>query len=144
MTAVRGFNHGSVQMNEDQSAFVATSLAASLTAEDLEASVAWYREVLGFTIDRRFERDGISFAVRVRAGAVALLLTQDNGAKGSDRAKGAGISLRLTTAQDIDALAAQVKARGGALDAEPTSGPGGRVFRLCDPDGFRLVISSEP
>lgn len=123
--------------------FEASTLAASLTAKDLHASLAWYRDVLGFTVVRTFERDGTLFAVSLRAGTVPILLTQDDGAKGFDRSKGEGISLQLTTAQDIDALAAQFRARGAVLDAEPADARGARVFRLRDPDGFMLVISSE-
>ena len=127
-------------MNEP---FAATGLSASLTVDDLAASTAWYRDVLGFTVEREFERDGTPFAARLRAGSVAMLLTQDNGAKGTGRAKGEGFSLQLTTTQDIDALAARAKSHGVTLDTEPTDAWGARVFRLRDPDGFRLVISSE-
>ncbi len=126
-----------------QPPFIATTLAASLTVKDVAASLAWYRDVLGFTVARTFDRGGPMFAASLRAGGVAILLTQDDGAKGYDRVKGDGISLQLTTAQNIDELAARVKARGGTLDAEPVDGWGARVFRLRDPDGFKLVISSE-
>jgi uncharacterized glyoxalase superfamily protein PhnB len=123
--------------------FEATRLGASLTVGDLTASSAWYRDVLGFTIEREFERDGVPFAARLSAGPVAILLTQDNGARGSERVKGEGFSLQFTTAQNIDALANRAKACGVTLDSEPADAWGARVFRLRDPDGFRLVISSE-
>lgn len=123
--------------------FHAKSLSASLTVTDLQASLAWYRDVLGFTVAREFERAGTPFAASLRAGAVPLLITQDDSAKGSDRVRGEGFSLQLTTAQNIDELAAQIHARGGTLDSEPTDVWGARVFRLRDPDGFKLVISSE-
>jgi uncharacterized glyoxalase superfamily protein PhnB len=74
---------------------------------------------------------------------VPILLTQDDGAKGLDRIKGEGISLQLTTAQNIDELARRIQERGGKLDSEPADAWGARVFRLRDPDGFKLVISSE-
>lgn len=123
--------------------FAATGLSVSLTATDLRASAAWYRDVLGFVIEREFERGGVAFAMRLRAGAVALLLTQDNGARGADRAKGEGFSLQFTTKQSIDEIADRVKARGVMLDSEPADAWGARVFRLRDPDGFRLAISTE-
>jgi len=132
-----GSTHGAAEP------FVATTLGASLTAADLPTSVAWYRDVLGFTVAREHERGGTTFAVSLRAGVVAILLTQDNGARGADRVKGEGFSLQLTTKQDIDALAAGIKARGGTLDTEPADAWGMRVFRLRDPDGFKLVISTE-
>ena len=121
---------------------VALSLDASLTVADIRRSVAWYRDVLLFTVDREFERDGRLFAVSLRAGAIRILLTQDDGAKGPDRAKGAGFSLQITTPQDIDALAFNAKRTGAVLDTEPADAWGARVFRLRDPDGFRLVVSS--
>jgi uncharacterized glyoxalase superfamily protein PhnB len=121
----------------------AIELAASLTVRDLPTSVAWYRDVSGFTIDRRHEREGRLLAVSLRAGRVRLLLTQDDGVRGEERITGAGFSLQLTTAQDIDSLAAAMQARGGALESPPFSTPwGARAFRFSDPDGFRFTISS--
>lgn len=123
--------------------FDASTLSASLTVTDLPASLAWYRDVLGFRVDRTFERAGTPFAASLRAGAVPILLTQDDGARGADRVKGEGISLQLTTAQNIDEMARRVRERGGTLESEPADVWGARVFRLRDPDGFKLVISSE-
>jgi PhnB protein len=121
---------------------VALSLEASLTVADVRRSVEWYRDVLRFSIDREFERNGRLLAVSLRAGAIRILLTQDDGARGLDRIKGEGFSLQITTTQDIDALASNAKRTGAALDSEPADAWGARVFRLRDPDGFRLVVSS--
>ena len=119
------------------------SLSASLTVRDLAASLAWYRDVVGFTVEREYERNGIMQAAALQAGNVRILLGQDNGAKGSDRVKGEGFSLMITTEQSVDALARKIKDGGGTLESEPMDAPtGARVFRLLDPDGFRLVISS--
>lgn len=122
----------------------AESLDASLTVRDLSRSVAWYRDVLGFTVEREHRREGKLIAVSLRAGAIRILLGQDNGARGLDRAKGEGFSLRLTTAQDVDAIATRIKSHGGALESEPADMLGVRAFRLRDPDGFRFTISSVP
>lgn len=121
----------------------ATTLGASLTATSLETSLAWYRDVLGFTVARTHERDGKMYAASLRAGVVPVLLTQDNGARGSDRAKGEGFSLQFTTTQNIDELARGIQDRGGVLESGPVDIMGARAFRLRDPDGFKLVISSE-
>lgn len=37
--------------------FRASALAASLTVRDLQASLAWYRDVVGFAVDREYERE---------------------------------------------------------------------------------------
>ena len=123
--------------------FTATTLQASLTVKDIAQSLAWYRDVLGFTLERAFGPEGKPHAIRLAAGAVKLLIVQDDGKKGLDRVKGEGISLSLTTAENVDAVAQRVKDAGGTLASEPQDIPGGgRGFRLADPDGFRLAIIS--
>jgi uncharacterized glyoxalase superfamily protein PhnB len=120
------------------------ALSASLTVNDLEKSLAWYVGVVGFTLDQRHEREGKLRAVSLKAGTVRLLLGQDDGAKGWERTKGEGFSLQITTTQDVDAIAGRIVERGGVLDTEPATMPWGtRAFRIKDPDGFTLVISSE-
>jgi uncharacterized glyoxalase superfamily protein PhnB len=131
-----GFHHMTEELQAEQ-------LQASLTVNQVDRSVAWYCDSLGFVVDKRHERDGRLVAVSLRAGAVRILLAQDDGAKGTDRVKGEGISLQITTPQDAHAIAARVKANGGTLDTEPARMPWGvTAFRLRDPDGFRLTISS--
>lgn len=124
--------------------FRGRDLAASLTVRDLQTSLAWYRDVVGFTVDQEHARDGKLMAVSLKAGAVRILLGQDDGAKGWDRVKGEGFSLQITTAQNVDEIATQIIEHGGTLLSEPTDMPwGARVFRLEDPDGFKILISSE-
>ena len=123
--------------------FRASALAVSLTVKDLAKSMAWYRDVLGFTVDEKHERDGKLRALSLRAGDVWILIGQDDGAKGWDRVKGEGFSLRFTTEQNIDAIARGIVDRGGSLAEGPIDTPwGARVFRLIDPDGFKLTVSS--
>ena len=123
--------------------FHARELTASLTVRDVGASLAWYRDVVGFAVEREHAREGVLRAVSLRAGEVRLLIGQDDGARGGDRAKGEGFSLMLATAQDVDEIARRIRERGGVLASEPADTPWGmRAFRLEDPDGFRLVISS--
>lgn len=130
-------------IRSDPESFRGRSLGASLTVKDLARSLAWYRDVMGFTVDREYERDGQRFAVALKAGAVRILLTQDDGAKGLDRVKGEGFSLQITTAQDVDTLAKRIKERGGVLASEPADVYGARSFRIVDLDGFRIAISAE-
>ena len=121
----------------------AEALSASLTVRDLAASVAWYRNALGFQVEREMAPAGTLRAVALRAGAVRLLLNQDDGAKGTEREKGAGFSLMLTTRQRVDVIADRIKAHGGTLVTEPADTPwGARAFRVRDPDGFAFAISS--
>jgi uncharacterized glyoxalase superfamily protein PhnB len=123
--------------------FVARTLSASLTVKNLQKSLAWYQDVVRFTVERKYERDGEMRAVALKAGNVRLLIGQDDGAKGWDRAKGEGFSLMITTDQNIDEIANRIKELGGTLQSEPADMSwGARMFRLQDPDGFKFVISS--
>ncbi len=116
----------------------------SLTVSDLQASVAWYRDVLGFIVAEEYQMDGKVMGVRLAAGSVTFLLGQDDFAKGRDRQKGVGFRLFCETAQNIDELAAAIKARGGKLSQEPTDQPwGARDFAVVDPDGFNISIMTE-
>ncbi len=127
----------------DSTPFTATGLGVSLTAKDLPASVAWYRDVVGFTVEQEYVRDGTLRAVALRAGDVRILLNQDDGGRGWDRVKGEGFSLSFTTPESIDDVANRIKARGGTLVTEPADMPWGvRMFRLLDLDGYKLSISS--
>lgn len=130
-------------MTTEAQTFLGRTLAASLTVKDLQKSLAWYQDIAGFTVDRRHEREGTLRAVSLKAGDVRILIGQDDGARGWDRVKGEGFSLLITTDQNIDELANGIKERGGRLLSEPVDMPwGARVFRVEDPDGFRLAISS--
>lgn len=125
--------------------FRARSLSASLTVKDLPASVRWYRDIVGFTVDQEHARDGVVRAISLKAGDVRLLIGQDDGAKGGDRRKGEGFSMMITTAQDVDEVARRIEERGGSLEMQPSDTPwGARMFRIVDPDGFRITITSEP
>jgi len=115
-----------------------------LTANDLQTSVTWYRDVLGFIVAEEYKRDDKVMGVRMQAGSVQLMLGQDDFAKGRDRAKGAALRFYCQTNQDIDALAAAIRARGGKLTQEPTDQPWGRRdFAVVDPDGFNISITTD-
>jgi lactoylglutathione lyase len=121
----------------------AVALYPSLTVRDLQTSVAWYRDVIGFEVEREIVRDGVLRAVALHAGDVRLLLNHDDGAKGHNRPKGTGMSMNVATRQSVDAVAAHIKARGGSLLTEPADMPWGqRVFRVVDPDGFTFAVSA--
>ncbi|HEY3221946.1 MAG TPA: VOC family protein [Gemmatimonadales bacterium] len=116
-------------------------LTPSFTTTDLQRSIAFYRDVLGFVIGDEWRENGELVGCEIHAGAVTFMLGQDDFAKGRDRPKGLGSRLYCDTAQDLDRVAADIKARGGVLDQEPQDMPwGSRVFMITDPDGFKLTF----
>ena len=121
-----------------------TSASPAFTADDLERSLGWYRDVVGFVVEERWEQEGKLTGVSLRAGNVSFMIGQDDWKKGRDRKKGEGFRLYCTTTQDVDALAKKIKAHGAALDYEPRDEPWGtRDFALTDPDGFKITIAAE-
>src|SRR5437588_5713137 len=94
-------------------------IAPSFTATDLQRSIAFYRDVLGFVVGEEWRQDGALAGCEIQAGSESFMLGQDDFAKGRDRQKGLGSRMYCHTAQDIDRLAGEIKAGGGALDREP-------------------------
>ena len=121
----------------------AKTILPGLTVDDLTRSIAFY-EALGFGVAERWEQDGALMSVMIQAGDLQIGLNQDDWKKGRDRVKGLGTRLNIETAQNIDQIAAGVKAAGFAVDVEPFDTPWKtRQFELTDPSGFKLTVSSE-
>jgi len=119
------------------------SAVASLTVDDIAASVNWYTDVLGYSVVERWEHEGVLRGVEMKAGDASLYLGQDDWKKGRDRVKGQGIRLYWYTTQDIDRMADGIKARGGTLASEPRDQYGARSFDLQDPTGYLITVSTE-
>ena len=116
----------------------------AITVNDLDASLAFYRDLLGFTVKEKWEQDGALAGVALVAGSAHFMLQQDDFKKGRDRPKGVALRFWLTSSRSVDELAADVRERGGTFESEPGDLPwGGRAFSVVDPDGFHLTITSE-
>lgn len=123
----------------------ATTLGCSLTCQEIEKSIAFYRDALGFAVDMTFENEGKLAGAVISAGNIRMVLNQDDGKLGWDRVKGQGLYLQINVpgAADVDAAAARIKAAGGTLMDEPADRPwGARMFQFRDPDGFKLGVST--
>ena len=123
----------------------ATTLGCSLTCRDVAASMHWYGDVLGFTVQQTYDRDGKPGGAVMTAGQVRIILNQDDGKLGWDRIKGQGcyFQINVATPEDVDAAADRIKAAGGELLSEPADRPwGSRMFQFRDPDGFKLGVST--
>ena len=121
----------------------AKSLMPGYTVDDINKSIAFY-EALGFIVAQRWEEKGTLLGATMQAGSLELGLMQDDWKKGRDRQKGIGTRLNIETAQNIDEIAARVKAAGVKLDSEPSDTEWKtRQFELTDPSGYKLTVSSE-
>jgi len=119
------------------------SAGPSFTVDDLDKSLAFYRDVLGFTQKDQWMENGVVTGVELVAGSVTFWLGQDDWKKGRGRVKGEGFRIYCGTTQDVDALAARVRAAGTSLADEPRDMEwGGRAFAVRDPDGFLVTIAT--
>ena len=119
------------------------SVGPSFTVADVEKSLGWYRDVMGFKVGERWEDGGKLLGVELSAGRCMFMIGQDDWKKGRDRVKGEGFRLYCQTDQDVDRLAARIKSRGGSLVHEPRDEEwGARALTVDDPDGFRITIST--
>jgi lactoylglutathione lyase len=115
----------------------------ALTCNDIQKSIHFYTNGLGFEIVHKMDRDGKLQYVAMRAGNAQIGLGQDDFARGKERKKGVGLRIWINTTQDVTAIAARAKAAGIKLDAEPANLPWGPMaFALTDPDGFLLTITN--
>jgi lactoylglutathione lyase len=108
---------------------------------DLPTSIAFYEEVLGFRLLRRFSpRPGMELAfLGDGAGGQVELITGGDG----PTFVGKGISFGFNVA-DIDATAAMLRAKGVAILTGPVAMPNGvKLLRACDPNGLELGFVQE-
>ena len=123
--------------------FALRAVAPSFTVNDVEKSLGWYRDVMGFAVGDRWESDGKLMGAELKAGRTVFMIGQDDWKKGRDRKKGEGFRIFCMTKGNVDALAKKIEAKGGRLDQGPTDQPWGvRDISLTDPDGFKLTIAA--
>ena len=119
------------------------SMMPTFTVNDIDDSLAWYRDGLGFFVSERWEEGGRLQGVMLKAGSCEFGLSQDDFTKGRDRTKGLGFRLWCTTSQDVDEIAARLRAFGGTITEEPGDRWDTYSFTAQDPDGFKITITRE-
>jgi catechol 2,3-dioxygenase-like lactoylglutathione lyase family enzyme len=112
-----------------------------LAPSDLEASVAWYTEVLGLRVYREYGAAGRRTGVVLFCGGGFLELT---GPRAGAPAGVSGTALWMQVA-DLDAEHARLRAAGATVTARPETMPWGlRECWIADPDGTRIVLVEVP
>ena len=120
----------------------------AITVQDLERSVAFYRDLLGFDVlGQRLLDDGSITLVFLRSKGACLELFEYRGqdahtATDVPNTTGGYKHVALQT-DDVDALAAKLKAAGVPFHLDPLDATGGvRLAFFRDPDGNELEIVS--
>jgi lactoylglutathione lyase len=118
------------------------TLRCEIFPADLDAAVAFYRDVLGFVIardDRHAAQPYVALARgQVRVGAAQRSAIEDPG----PRRPPTGVELVLEV-DDLEDDRERVAAAGWPVSEEITERPWGlRDFRLLDPDGYYWRITT--
>ena len=124
--------------------FEVTRCGAILAVADVQRSLAFYRDLLGCTLERQQPELGLT---QLRAGSSLIDLVTLDGPLGAGEPPGAGRNLEhfcLTVAPfDETTLIAWLTARGitaGEPDARYGAEGEGRSFYIEDPDGNRVEL----
>src|SRR5207247_10519798 len=81
------------------------SAAPGFTVNDIEKSLAWYRDVLGCIVKERWDQEGKMAGVEMMEGSYIFMLSQIVWKKGRDRAKCAIDLLQCTIATAVLSIA---------------------------------------
>jgi uncharacterized glyoxalase superfamily protein PhnB len=115
----------------DNSAATLRHIVPILRVESFERSLAYYRDVLGFSLDWQ---DG-GFGCIVRDDATLFL---------SEGAQGCLVTWLWVGASDVDVLYEELLARGARIRVPPTNYPwGSRELHVFDLDGHVLRFGSD-
>jgi len=114
-------------------------LVPLLYVEDIQRSLAFYRDKLGFAMSQSWEPDGELAWCRLERGGAALMLQQACEEDGPPQARGRGTAFYFHC-EDADAEHARLSAAGLALAPPSTAFYGMRQLLLQDPDGYQLCF----
>ena len=119
-------------MAEAKTARVFESIAPILRVENMEASLRFYVDILGFT-NASWGNDEFTSVSRDGTG---LYLCRGG--------QGQGKAWIWVGVEDVEKLHEEYKARGVAIRLPPTNYPWALEMQIEDPDGNVLRLGSEP
>lgn len=103
-----------------------------LTVKDLDASIQFYRDILGLTLEKQYK----TFAM-LNAGTFGIYLnTKPWSFDKQEAAKGAGIFPHFEI-ENMEALVTHLKSKKITILQEPKNYSWGKEFFALDPDGYQ-------
>jgi uncharacterized glyoxalase superfamily protein PhnB len=124
-----------------------TTLWPTLTVRDVDASLTFYADKLGFKSDLRLQDErGKTFLGSVEVGDTVIMFesADPKGPSEANRGHRSGVTLTICfpEAHDIDAFYAELRTKGVPIACEIDDRFwGNRDFTVRDPDGYHLVIA---
>jgi len=112
----------------------------SLQVRNLAASRTFYTELLGLTIDDRFNAPDF---VLFDTNSIPFALREANIDLDKAPNPGWGMTLWIDCDQ-VNELNARLQTAGVTIITPPFDGPFGRTFVFADPDGYRITANENP
>lgn len=116
-------------------------VAPVLVVRDVSASIAYWRDKMGFELVGTF-RDPPVMAFVARGGVEFMLQGNGGPIPGTNRAYMAGIWDAHVWVDDADAIHADMKARGAVVTDPCDTFYDNREFEVTDPDGYIIAFGS--
>jgi uncharacterized glyoxalase superfamily protein PhnB len=126
-----------------------TTLWPTLTVADVDASIAFYSDRLGFKPDLRLQdHRGRTYLGSVEVGDTVLMFEARDRLAPSAAKPGAGCGIRLTIllpqGHDIDAYYSELLAKNVPIACEIGNRFwGNRDFTISDPDEYHLTLAKQ-
>jgi predicted enzyme related to lactoylglutathione lyase len=112
----------------------------SLQVRNLSTSRTFYTEILGLTVDERFNAPDF---VLFDTNSIPFALREARVNLDEEPQPGWGMTLWIDC-DHVNELHATLEAAGVAIITPPYDGPFGRTFVFADPDGYRLTANENP
>ncbi|HEY6060639.1 MAG TPA: VOC family protein [Gemmatimonadales bacterium] len=119
---------------------IVAPLSRHLSVADIDRSMAFYRDVLGFAVRRLDRGDGVPAMAEAVSGPARIQLgSQDEAYDSTGERRPRGAAILFFQTDDVAALRDLVLARGGKpSELEKVNWIKLRVFQVHDPDGHTL------
>ena len=109
----------------------------SLQVRNVSTSRTFYTEMLGLTIDERFNTADF---VLFDTSTIPFALSEAKVNLDEAPHPGWGVTLWIDCDQ-VNELHAKLEAAGATILQQPYDGPFGRTFVFADPDGYRITVN---
>jgi len=116
-------------------------LVPLLFVQDIERSMAFYRDSLGFAVAGKWEPEGRLAWCRLQRGGSAVMLQQADEEDGPAAGRGRGIGF-FFICDDVADIHAEFSGRGLQLASPEVAFYGMQQVFVTDPDGYELCFES--
>lgn len=120
-----------------------TSCTPLLNVADVEASLGFWRDLIGFEVTDRYEPEGKLMYASLQSGETRLMLNGRGGDPAARRARPHYTEVVIYMAvPSVRALAAELRSRGFAVPDPEAQAYGLDEICIRDPDGYEIAFTS--